>query len=672
MLINNSEVKSVYLNHARFQPVKWHLWSEEIFMLAKKEDKPILVDVGASWCHWCHVMDDESYSNPEIAEIINNNYIPVKIDRDEMPEIDRILQKAVSAISGESGWPLTAFLTPDGKVFFGGTYFPPNDKYGRIGFKKLLLEISKLWRTKREEIIKNAENLYRELFSKNISHESEKSSFSFEIIDFTITNILSAFDWEYGGLGFQPKFPHPTIDQLLLLYSARTGDPLGIKASRLTLRRMYYGGVMDQIGGGFHRYSTDREWWIPHFEKLLIDNAEILNSAFNNYLVTNDYDMLDLINLTINYILRDLGLDNGFANSEDSDSEGIEGKFYTWTLEELKEALNDEYEFNIAKEIFSFNIKYGFVEGRKVLKRSYSLGTMATKLGISIDKAQEIYENIRKKMFNYRERTRKRPSKDINTYTYPNSRVIEALLYASKVVEKDLENKIINKALIVLNSLNKNVTRRLQGGKEGLLEDYASSLLASICAYEILGNIKYLDLARDIGHELLNFKSYEGFIDSKSSHNISELDIPNESPNSLAIKALIKLSTLIPSEFNTNDIEQILFNMLNSNDLIYKAGLLLSADALKNGVCHIIVIDKNDELGKLLHKTALLTYYPFRIVERIDEESAKDTLNPLVKEIISSSREQYSRAYVCIGQTCSLPITKPEQLKELIKTKIKL
>lgn len=672
MLISNSEIKSAYLNHAKLQPVKWYLWSEEVFELAKKEDKPILVDVGASWCHWCHVMDDESYSNPEIAEIINDNYIPVKIDRDEMPEVDRILQKAVNAISGESGWPLTVFLTPDGKVFFGGTYFPPNDKYGRIGFKKLLLEIIKLWKNKREEIIKNAENLYRELYLKNVSHSNEKVSFSFETVDSVVTDILSIFDWEHGGLGFQPKFPHPTVDQLLLLYSARTGDTLGIRASNLTLRKMYYGGIMDQIGGGFHRYSTDREWWIPHFEKLLIDNAEILISALNNYLITNDHDVSDLINLTINYILRDLGLDDGFANSEDSDSEGIEGKFYTWTIEELKEALNNEYEFNIAREIFSFNIKYGFVEGRKILKRAYSLETMASKIGTSTNKAQEIYENIRKKMFNYRENTRKRPLKDINTYTYPNFRTIEALLYASKTVEKNLENKIINKGSIILNSLNKNVTRRLHGGKEGLLEDYASSLLAAICAYEVLGNIKYLDLARDIGHELLSFKSYKGFIDSKNSYNISELDIPNESPNSLAIKSLIKLSILIPTEFDINDVEQILFNMLNHNDLIYKAGLLLSADAIKHGICHIIIVDKNDELGNQLHNTALLTYYPFKIVEKINEETIKDTLNPLIKEILSSSREQCSRAYVCIGRTCSLPITKPEQLKELIKTKMKL
>ncbi len=671
MLVSNTEVKSAYLNHAKSQPVKWYLWSEETFLLAKKENKPVLVDVGAVWCHWCHVMDNECYSNPEIAEIINNNYIPIKIDRDEMPEIDRMLQNVVSTISGESGWPLTAFLTPDGKVFFGGTYFPPEDKYGRIGFKKLLLEIIKLWKSQRDKIIKNAEDLHKELQLRNVSNINEKRTISFEIIDSTITDILSIFDWEHGGLGFQPKFPHPTIDQLLLLYSKRTNDILGIKANLLTLHKMCYGGIMDHVGGGFHRYSVDREWWIPHFEKLLIDNAEILMSFFNSYLVTQDYEILNTIDLTLNYILRDLALENGFANSEDSDSEGIEGKYYTWTEEELKEALKNEHEFNIAKELFLFNIKYGFVEGRKVLKRSGPLETIASRVGVSPDKFLEIYKIIREKMFIYRENNRKRPFKDTNMYTYSNARIAEALLYASTIAEKNLEKKAINKALTVVNSLNKNITRRLQGGKEGLLEDYASSLLAVIAAYEVTGDIRYLDLARDLGKELLDFKSDDGFIDSKNFHTISNVDVPNESPNALAIKGLIKLSSIIPSEFNMNGIEQVLLNMLKNNELIYKAGLLLNLDAIMNGICHIIVIDNGDSIGKLLHKTALLTYHPFKVVEKVNNESLKDTLNPIIKEMLSS-KVQNSRAYVCIGQTCSLPIAKPEQLKELIKNSIKI
>lgn len=621
MLMNKlKDAKSAFLLQASNSPINWYPWSEEAFNEARKEDKPILVDVGASWCHWCHVMDEETYNDPDVIKLINENFVAIKVDRDELPDLDRELQNLVSAITGESGWPLTVFMTPDKKVFFGGTYFPPEDMYGRIGFKNLLRQIIKLWKEDRKKI-------------HEITNTTSSFSISFtslpvewEIIENSVSSIVANYDLENGGLQGQMKFPHPTVDELLLAYSFYTGDDVEKKLSLFTLKKMYYGGIFDQVGGGFHRYTVDEDWYVPHFEKLLIDNAELLMDYTLAYQYSADEELLDAIRLTYKFLIRDMKIHGGFANSIDADSEGKEGYYYTWTESELIEALRGE---DIGYWMNFFNVKFGReVEGRKVLRRTTEYRDFIKRF--NLDKLNE----IRSKLLDYREKNRKRPFRDENLYTHANARVAEALLYLYPVI-----NEGLTYALEVVDKLNKKVTRRLDGGKEGLLEDYASSTLALISAYEVTGNDKYKELAIEIGN---NLKDIEGYT----------LDSPSESPESLRIKALLKLSQITEEKVNVK---------VYDSSPVFTSGILYSAMSYIKGIAHIVIVDLKDGKAEALHKTALSTYHPFKVVEVINEEK-KDYLPSFMRSMVDYSKGE-SKAFVCVGNTCSMPIHLHEKLK---------
>jgi uncharacterized protein YyaL (SSP411 family) len=652
--------KSAYLRESVEQPVQWYTWSEEAFKKAKEEDKPILIDVGASWCHWCHVMDSETYSNNEIASIINQYFVPIKVDRDEMPDVDRKLQLAVSALVGESGWPLTVFMTPDGKVFFGGTYFPPYDKFGRPGFKRILLEIVRLWREERNKLINIAEQLIQLLNSR----EKNQNEFNENFINDCISNILSEYDIEYGGINSGMKFPHPTIDEILLSAHFWNNDDVPGKTVKFTLRQMYYGGIFDQVGGGFHRYTIDREWWIPHFEKLLIDNAELVLDYLNAFNLFKDLEFLDALQLTVDFIIRDMKVEGGFANSIDADSEGVEGKYYTWTKNEIREAVGNDYE--IVERIFGLNKQGGVVENRKVLKRFIGLKDLSKILNKSAEDTIKWLSDIRKKLYEYRVKNRKMPFRDENKYTYPNCRTAEALLSSYIIL-----NKGLNEGLEVVNKLSKTVTRRLEGGREGLLEDYATATLALIKAYEVTGEMNYYELAMELGKKILEFKTNDGFSDSINDKNLITInDMPNESPNSLAIRALLKLSVLNPYEFKIDekDIKGLL-TLINPLRSSFYSGILFNLFSILKGIAHIVIIDEKDGEAQKLHNEIMKIYYPFKITEKVTEEN-KEHLNPIIKNMLNYGREKGSRVYICIGNKCSMPVTDLEKIRILLKNSV--
>ncbi|MFP3226842.1 MAG: thioredoxin domain-containing protein [Sulfolobaceae archaeon] len=623
--------KSAFLLQSANSPVNWYPWGEEAFKKAKEEDKPILVDVGASWCHWCHVMDETTYENPEVIQLINENFIAIKVDRDEDPELDKRLQTAVNTLTGESGWPLTVFMTPEGKVFFGGTFFPPEDSYGRIGFKRLLREIIRLWKNDREKIYNVVQTLDSSLQSTVLQREPAE----WNKVEDVVSSIISNYDFTNGGIQGNMKFPHPTVDELLLLYSFFKGEDVEAKLSLFTLRKMYYGGIFDQVGGGFHRYTVDEEWYVPHFEKLLIDNAELLIDYTLAYQYSNDEEILDAITLTADFILREMKVNQGFANSIDADSEGKEGYYYTWTEGEFKEALKGE---DYSYWIKVFNVDKGAeVEGRKVLKRTVDLNELKRKFNDPINKLSQIREKLRI----FREKTRKYPFRDENKYTYPNCRMAEALLFSYPFT-----NKGLNEALEVINKLSKNITRRLEGGKKGLPEDYASALLAAITAYEITGELKYRDLAISLGEEVKNLNYDYPF------------DTPNESPASLALKGLLKLSVITGTSYVPTSY---------SGDSPFLSGVAYSIASYLKGIAHIVIVDENDGRGKTLHNEVLRLYHPFKVVEIVKEDST-DLLPKFIKEMVRYNKG-VSRAYVCVGTTCSLPLDSIEKIKQLLKSK---
>src|SRR3954465_8904292 len=339
-----SRAASSYLRSAAHQPIRWHEWGEEAFALAQRENKPILLDIGAVWCHWCHVMDRESYDDPEVATLINEKFIAVKVDRDERPDIDARYQAAVSAISGQGGWPLTAFLTPDGKPFYGGTYFPPVEHYGRPSFRRVLASIAEAYKSKRDEVTESAQQVMSAI-SQAEAFAGKSSDFSPDVIDKIVDSAAKMFDVQHGGFGTSPKFPHPSaLDLLIDRYANKREQYLGVIINT-TLEKMANGGVYDQLAGGFHRYSVDERWVVPHFEKMVYDNSELLKNYVHGYQATGNeffaHIARDIIRWMDEWLSdRERG---GFYASQDADiNMDDDGDYFTWTLAEAREVLTPE------------------------------------------------------------------------------------------------------------------------------------------------------------------------------------------------------------------------------------------------------------------------------------------------------------------------------------------
>src|SRR5215467_5735052 len=339
-----AKASSSYLRSAMHQPVQWHEWGPEALELAQRENKPILLDIGAVWCHWCHVMDRESYENEETATIINQNFVAVKVDRDELPHVDSRYQTAVQAISGQGGWPLTAFLTPEGKPFYAGTYFPPQDFQGRPSFRRVLLTLAQAYHEKNADVLESAESVMGAI-SQAEGFAGKSGSLRAELIDSMVASALKLFDPEHGGFGSSPKFPHPSAVDLLMQRYAETGNQELLNTVIITLEKMSQGGVYDQLAGGFHRYSVDEHWVVPHFEKMAYDNSELLKNYVHGYQITgNQYFAAvakDIIRWMDEWLSdREHG---GFYASQDADiSLDDDGDYFTWTLEEAKAALSAE------------------------------------------------------------------------------------------------------------------------------------------------------------------------------------------------------------------------------------------------------------------------------------------------------------------------------------------
>src|SRR6202041_451733 len=403
-----SRASSSYLRSAMHQPIQWHEFGEEAFAAARAADKPVLLDIGAVWCHWCHVMDRESYDDPEVAAIVNENYIAVKVDRDERPDIDSRYQVAVASLSGQGGWPLTAFLTPDGKPFYGGTYFPPADGYGRPSFKRGLLSIAAAYREKNGDVMEQA-HLVESAVARTESL-SAGGAVSASVIDAIVESARKMFDEANGGFGNAPKFPHPATLDLVMEQYARTSDGgVGNGNEELrtifvhTLEKMARGGVYDQLAGGFHRYSVDERWIVPHFEKMCYDNSELLKNYVHAYQATGNEFFADVARDIIRWMDEWLSdrAHGGFYASQDADySMDDDGDYFTWTLEETKAALTEE---EAAVAILYYDIQergdMHHNPAKNVLHIASSLEQIARRLSIPEEQARALLAAAKKKMY---------------------------------------------------------------------------------------------------------------------------------------------------------------------------------------------------------------------------------------------------------------------------------
>src|SRR5262252_1225619 len=504
-----SKASSSYLRSAMHQPILWHEWSEEAFAEAKRENKPMLLDIGAVWCHWCHVMDRESYDDPEVAKIVNENFIAVKVDRDERPDVDSRYQAAVSALTGQGGWPLTAFLTPDGKPFFGGTYFPPQDQWGRPSFKRVLGAIAQAYREKHGDVTEQAE-MVAATIARAESFAGNNGQVTPKIVDELVDTSLKMFDQRNGGFGGAPKFPHPSAIDLLIDHYARTGNNEVRHVFVSTLEHMARGGVYDQLAGGFHRYSVDERWIVPHFEKMSYDNSELLKNYVHAYQATGNPFFADVARDIVRWMDEWLSdrEHGGFYASQDADySIEDDGDYFTWRLDEAKAVLTEE-EAEVAALRYDIN-EIGEMHhnpAKNVLYVRASIDEISKRMKLSTERVAEILESARKKMYAARLQ-RPTPYIDKTVYVGWNALCISAYIKAARVLKLDDKRRFALRSLDRILSEGWDAKLGLQrvlaysdpqAAKRrvpGVLEDYAFTAIACLDAYEASADLSYFHFA---------------------------------------------------------------------------------------------------------------------------------------------------------------------------------
>ena len=599
-----SRETSPYLLQHQFNPVDWHPWGQEAFEKSQKINKPILLSIGYSSCHWCHVMAHESFENVQIAKLMNDHFINIKVDREERPDVDSVYMTFTQALTGQGGWPMTIFLTPELKPFYAGTYYPPNDSHGRPGFPKLLNAISAAWNNDQENILDSANNItsqmqktvQKKLPTASIPLTSTSLSDRFEIF-------RNSYDETNGGFGNSPKFPSPTNLEFLLTYGSHKknqDDPKSATSMVLTtLKKMWSGGIYDHLAGGFSRYSVDEKWLIPHFEKMLYDNAQLAKLYTHAYQITEDIFYKEIATETIEYVLADLYDENGaFFASQDADSEGVEGKFFVWTNEELNEIF-DVKESQIAKALYNIQKEGNFFDphhpkltGRSVLSRKYELETLALKLELTAKELNTKLNKIKKTLLEKRKK-RVAPKIDDKILTSWNGLMLAAVAEAGRVFDNRFYIEVAEKNVTFFREYmwkNNRFFHTYKDNKasvDGLLEDYTFFTIGLIELYKATGNNKHLQWAKQIFEQTINlFHDDENgaFFDTpKDGENFvlrqkSITDSPTPSGNGSAAIVAIYLSRYFNKpEWETLAEEVINITLNNTQQVNYGVSTVLQS-----------------------------------------------------------------------------------------------
>lgn len=547
---------SPYLLQHKDNPVDWHPWGPEALEKAKREDKPMLVSIGYSACHWCHVMEHESFEDERTAAVMNERFVNIKVDREERPDLDSIYMTAVQAMTGNGGWPLNVFVTPDGVPFYGGTYWPPEDRTGLPGFTKVLEAVSDAYQNRRDEVLENAEQI-REYLTKATQATPQAGDLKPAILDEALRGLSRSFDGENGGFGGAPKFPQPATLEFLARYCRRTGEDRAAKMLRLTLDKMAAGGMYDQIGGGFHRYAVDAIWLVPHFEKMLYDNAQLARVYLDAHRAFGDEDYRRVVTETLDYVVREMtGSDGGFYSTQDADSEGEEGKFYVWSPEELEAILGAEDAAIVAR--YYGVMPGGNFEGHSILNVPRSAATVASELGISVGTLNEVVASTRPRLYAARER-RVHPGRDEKALTSWNGMMVRVFAEASLALSRsDYRDVARRNAEFLLSTLRKDgrllhTYKDGQAKLNGYLEDYANLIDGLIALYEATFERRWIEEAVGLTETMIaEFADDQGpgFYDTGTSHETlvsrpRELhDGATPSGNSVAASVLLKLAAM--------------------------------------------------------------------------------------------------------------------------------
>ena len=667
-----NESSPYLLQHAK-NPVHWHAWNEESLGRAKKENKPIFLSVGYSSCHWCHVMAHESFEDDEIAKIMNENFVNIKVDREERPDLDDIYQKVCQMSTGQGGWPLSVFLTPDQRPFYVGTYFPAIDSYGRPGFGSLCRQLAQSWKEKPKDIEKAADNFLQNL--DKLQQFPTPSKIDKSILDEAAINLLQIADVTYGGFGQAPKFPNASNLSFMFRYSKLSGISKFEKFALLTLKKMAKGGIFDQIGGGFHRYSTDARWLVPHFEKMLYDNALLPIVYSEAYQITKDSFFRDVVNKTLDYVIREMTSSNGtFFSAQDADTNGEEGQTFVWKKQEIEKILGEDSDI--------FCIYYdvtdgGNFEGNTILANNISASSLGFKFNKSESEIQSIILKCSDTLLEVRNK-REQPGKDDKVITSWNGLMISAFLTGYRITDNTKSLDVAKKSIDffennfekdhILHRTFKNDESKLNG----YLDDYAYMANASIDMFESTSDPKYLQFATNLANHLITHfwdDSTHGFFFTSDNHEKliirpkNNYDLSMPSGNSVAAHVLLRLHHIMQNkqflEITTKIIEA---HATAAAENPFAFGYLLNVLYLYHQKPTEITIinDKNSELISALQKKFL----PESIMIIIRDS---DNLNSLSKYTFFSGKEfqdDKTSVFVCKNFSCSLPLSDLSEIEK--------
>ncbi len=688
--------KSPYLLQHSHNPVDWNPWNEETFALAKKENKPIFLSVGYSTCYWCHVMEREVFENEDIAKLMNEYFVNIKVDREERPDVDRVYMTALQSMTGAGGWPMSMFLTPDLKPFYGATYIPPKAKYGRSGFEDVITQIHEVWINKEKDVIESGEKIVNKLNELISSRVETTTDLSKELFENAYTAITKIYDDEYGGFGSGNKFPRPVVYNFLLDYYYHTKEFSAIDMITFTLKKMYEGGMYDHLSGGFHRYSVDSFWRVPHFEKMLYDQAQLISTFINAYLTTKNKFFLFVAEDTAMYVLENLKHpEGGFYSAEDAESiidinepaVKAEGAYNLWLKDEIESILDEEdakiFNFFFGIEIMgnTLNDPHEVFGKKNVLFVANDIYETAKKFGKTPEEVAEIIDNSRAKLLAVRN-LRPKPHLDDKILTSWNGLMISALAKMYQVTRNEIYLDNANSTVkFILDKLygkkNKTLLHRYRDGDsrfEGTLEDYSYFIAGLIDLYEACFDTKYLELAIELNSITID-KFYDkesaGFFDvTKGGSDIilktkDTYDGAEPSGNSIQIMNLLRLGYMTDNKELIEKAESSLkLFAYDLKRLPFSSPQMLCAMSLYLSSPKEIIFSGNlsGEKLKVLINSVYETYIPNRVLLHASEELKNISI--FISNIVSESKKE--EVYVCEDYKCNLPTDDLEKLKSLL------
>jgi uncharacterized protein YyaL (SSP411 family) len=675
---------SPYLRQHAHNPVDWYPWGEEALRRAKELDRPIFLSIGYSACHWCHVMEHESFEDPAVADILNRHFVSIKVDREERPDLDQIYMTAVQMLTGQGGWPMSMFLTPSLEPFYGGTYFPPDDRYGRPSFRRVLLSLVDAWEKRRSDVETQAQQLTQGVRETTLL-EPGSGPLDDANLRRASAQLERRFDPTYGGFGDAPKFPHPIELRLLLRLWKRFGDEGALNMARLTLDKMARGGMYDHLGGGFHRYSTDQRWLVPHFEKMLYDNAQLAVAYLEAFQATADPFYRTVVEETLDYVFREMTSPEGpFYSTQDADSEGEEGKFFVWSLDEVEQLLGR----HLAELFFPFYdvTREGNWEGHNILHRGRSDEQEARLHHIADADLQQHLAEAKKILFEARSK-RVWPGRDEKVLTSWNGLMITALARAGAVLDQPRYTQAAVRAADFMwgrmRTADGKLFRTYHAGSEpklnGYLEDYAFLLEASVELYEATFDVRWversLDLARRMSEQFWD-EERGGFYYTGRDHEalIARTKDPHDSSipsgNGLAVTVLLRLHALTgePELLRKAETTLRLFHGLMTQAPMAVGQMLLALDFHMGPVQELAVVgdSANEEVRRVV--AAIRRDFRPNHVVAMKPAGVAATLEKVIPLLADRPGEGSVTLYVCENFVCQKPHVGAEAAERALLT----